>query len=61
MATKKRVTAGIYSMGDDIYSWAVFLDGYPVITGISKSQTAYYKRMVRERNGLAEKDERWPR
>ena len=55
MASKKRVTAKKY-MGDDLYSWAVFLDGRPVMTGISKSQVKYYKKQVREMKGIQETD-----
>lgn len=52
---KKRVTAKKY-MGDDRYSWAVFLDGYPIVTGIAKTQVPYYKKRVREMNKIAETD-----
>jgi len=33
-------------MGDDQYSWAVFLRGRPVITGLHRSEVDYYKRQV---------------
>lgn len=55
MATKKRVTAKKH-MGDDLYSWAVFFDGYPVVTGLSKREVPYYKRQVRQLKGLTETD-----
>lgn len=41
----KRITARKY-MGDDIYSWAVFLDGKPAYTGLSKGQVSYYKSLI---------------
>ena len=57
MATKKRVTAKKH-MGDDRYSWAVFLDGRPVITGLAKTQVKYYKGQVRKINNIDETDEK---
>lgn len=45
MAKRKRITARKY-MGDDAYSWAVFLDGSPRMTGLSKAEVEYYKREV---------------
>lgn len=32
--------------GDDAYSWAVFKNGIPVYTGLSKSECMYYKKLV---------------
>lgn len=55
MASKKRVTAKKY-MGDDLYSWAVFLDGVPVVTGLAKTQVKYYKKQVRDMKGIKETD-----
>ena len=46
MATNnKRVTARKYE-GDDAYSWAVFIDGRPWITGLSKREVPYYKKQA---------------
>lgn len=53
--SKKRVTAKKHG-GDDRYSWAVFLDGRPQVTGLAKTQVAYYKRQVREANSIVESD-----
>lgn len=54
MATKKnRVTARKY-MGDDRYSWAVFLDNVPVMTGLGKSQVKYYKEFVKKQAGIVD-------
>ena len=39
----KRVTARKYE-GDDKYSWAVFIDGRPFVTGLGQSEVDYYKR-----------------
>lgn len=39
----KRITARKYQ-GDDSYSWAVFVDGRPRMTGLSKSEVPYYKK-----------------
>ena len=33
-------------MGDDQYSWAIFLDGRPVLEGIGRDEVDYYKRQV---------------
>ena len=54
MASKrKRVTARKY-MGDDAYSWAVFLDGSPVVTGLTRPEVDYYKRQLRDRYNIKE-------
>ena len=41
----QRITARKYG-GDDAYSWAVFLDGRPVVTGLSRPEVAYYKKQI---------------
>ena len=41
----KRVTARKFQ-GDDKYSWAVFIDGRPMVTGLGQSEVDYYKRMA---------------
>lgn len=38
----RRVTARKY-MGDDAYSWAVFIDGKPMVTGLSRREVPFYK------------------
>lgn len=35
-------------MGNDLYSWAVFVDDKPVVTGLSKSEAAYHHRQIVE-------------
>ena len=35
-------------MGDDAYSWAVFKDGRPVITGLSRTEAVYHKNVIRQ-------------
>jgi hypothetical protein len=35
-------------MGDDLYSWAVFLDGRPAYTGLSRREVPYYKGLVQD-------------
>jgi hypothetical protein len=42
---KARVTARKYQ-GDDAGSWAVFIDGRPFVTGLTRSEVAYYKRQA---------------
>lgn len=45
--TKAKITARKYC-GDDKYSWAVFKDGRPVVTGLSRTEVAYYKKLLTE-------------
>jgi hypothetical protein len=40
-----RITQKKYG-GDDANSWAVFLDGRPAYTGLTKSEIPYYRRLV---------------
>jgi len=40
--TKIKITARKY-MGDDAYSWAVFIDAVPMVTGLSRREVPYYK------------------
>ena len=42
-----KITAKKYE-GDDSASWAVFLNGRPVMTGLTKSEVPYYKKQVLE-------------
>ena len=53
---KQRITARKYQ-GDDLYSWAVFLDGRPMMTGLSKREVPYYKKQV-EKNYINEETKR---
>jgi hypothetical protein len=48
MATKPKVTTRKY-MGDDQYSWAVFIDGRPKWTGLSQREARYYKQLELDR------------
>lgn len=41
--TAKRITARKYE-GDDKASWAVFIDGRPFCTGLTKSEVPYVKQ-----------------
>ena len=47
MASKisKRVTSSKYQ-GDDHFSHAVFIDGRPYVTGLSKREVPYYKKQA---------------
>lgn len=47
---KHRVTIKKHA-GDDIYSWAVFLDGRPVLTGLSRREATYERDQQRRRLG----------
>ncbi len=40
-----KITARKY-MGDDAYSHAVFVDGRPVMTGLSRIEAAYQKKVI---------------
>jgi hypothetical protein len=42
-----RITARKYE-GDDAYSWAVFIDGKPMVTGLSRREVPYYKKEAAE-------------
>jgi len=44
---KRRITARKVG-GDDVYSWAVLVDGHAVVTGLSRTEAAYHKRKVEE-------------
>lgn len=39
-------------MGDDAYSWAVFLDGRPVLTGESRTSAQYERDRLRRERGI---------
>lgn len=47
MATKNKITARKYG-GDDAASWAIFSSDQdrPVVTGLTRSEVAYYKIQV---------------
>ena len=46
---KVKVTTRKY-MGDDLYSWAVFRSdqAVPVVSGLSRSEASYHKRVVQQ-------------
>jgi hypothetical protein len=44
---KYKITARKFG-GDDAYSWAVFVNGSPVVTGLSRSEVAYHKKHITE-------------
>ena len=50
-----RVTARKFE-GDDEYSWAVFIDGRPFVTGLNRSIVPHYRKeahkIVAERMGI---------
>lgn len=45
---KRRISASKYQ-GDDHYSWAVFIDGLPFVTGLAKDEVSYYKQRAVDR------------
>lgn len=49
---KPKITARKY-MGDDAHSWAVFVDGRPAVTGLSRSQVAYFKKVIAQELGIS--------
>lgn len=51
-----KVKIGRYG-GDDCYSWAVFKDNYPVVTGLSRREASYHKKRIIEIESKKEKDE----
>lgn len=40
-----KVTAKKFG-GDDAYSWAVFVNGRPAFTGLSRGEVAYYRNLA---------------
>lgn len=42
---KYKITARKYG-GDDLYSWAVFVNGQPRMTGLGINEVPYYKRQL---------------
>ncbi len=44
---KPKITARKYQ-GDDAYSWAVFVNDHPVVTGLARSSVPYYKQLALE-------------
>lgn len=46
-----RITIRKY-LGDDMYSWALFLDGRVVTTGMGKREAAYERDRLREQKGF---------
>ena len=34
--------------GDDMYSWAVFIDNQVFVSGLSKRQVDYYKKLAKQ-------------
>jgi hypothetical protein len=45
---KRKITARKY-MGDDAYSWAVFVDGRPAYTGLTRREVPYYRQQLEEK------------
>jgi len=43
--TPPRITARKYE-GDDSHSWAVFIDGVPMVTGLHRAEVPYHKRQA---------------
>lgn len=50
---KARITARKYQ-GDDTHSWAVFIDGQPMVTGLTRREVPYYKK---EAQGILDRRE----
>ena len=56
---KKRIQVRKFG-GDDLLSWAVFVDGLPVVTGLSRTEASYHRGIIEkllieraEKGGLA--------
>lgn len=49
---KPKITAKKWG-GDDAYSWAVFVNGRPAVTGLLRSQVAYYRKLVEQQEQQA--------
>lgn len=35
--------------GDDAASWAIFVDGRPIVSGLTRREVAYHKKKIAER------------
>jgi len=46
-----RVTIRKYG-GDDAYSWAVFVDGRPVMTGLNRRVAQFERDNIRKQRGI---------
>lgn len=44
---KAKITARKYE-GDDAYSWAVFIDGIPMVTGLARGEVPHHKKQAEE-------------
>jgi hypothetical protein len=44
---KPKITAKKFG-GDDCYSWAVFINGRPAFTGLSRGEVAYYRKKAED-------------
>jgi hypothetical protein len=42
-------------MGDDQYSWAIFKDGKPYVTGESRTQASYLLKKFRKEESIIKK------
>ena len=49
--SKPKITCKKY-MGDDIYSWAVFVNREPVLTGLSHHEAQYERDHLKEHEEL---------
>lgn len=47
---KPKVTIRKYG-GDDLYSWAVFVDGRPVMTGLGRREAQYQRDLLAKPKG----------
>ena len=45
---KAKITIKKY-MGDDIYSWAVFKDDKPILTGLDRPSAQYYRDIEKKK------------
>lgn len=38
--------------GDDLYSWAIFKNGSPKLTGLSRREASYYRKKLQNESDL---------
>ena len=48
-----KITSKKY-MGDDKYSWAIFIDGKPFVTGLMKREINYYIKQAKKKYEIQE-------
>lgn len=54
---RSKITVGKYN-GNDAYSWAVFVDDRPAVTGLSRAEVPYHRKAITELVAKGARDDR---